>query len=329
VSAFVSGLCPGLQFSQTVVGRALPGKAPKGESMKFKFLSGLILVGLCTGCGTGVNPTPRNANAPSKGPAAHVILIVEENQGYSTIVDQNRMPWLKALGDKYGVATNYYSDEKGSLLDYLWLSSGGNELTFGCNGNLCTHTITDSNIFRELNKAGMSWNVYADSLPKFGFMGLFAGSYAKRHNPAVWYSDVIKSPEQQQNIIPFTQFPVDVAAKNLPDYSIIIPNLEDDAHNGTPETADEWLKTNIAPLLDSQYFLAGGKSVMFITFDNGDKDEQGRVFTAVVGQSVIPGVTVNTSFKHENTLRTTMQLLGLKNYPGASATAAPMNEFFK
>lgn len=297
--------------------------------MKFKFLSVLTLVGLCAGCGNGVNPTPRNANAPSKGPAAHVILIIEENHSYSTVVDQNRMPWLKALGDKYGLATNYYSDEKGSLLDYLWLSSGGNESKFGCGGNQCSHTITDNNIFRELNKAGMSWNVYADSLPKFGFMGMFAGNYAKRHNPAAWYSDVIKSPEQQQNIVPFTQFPVDVAAQNLPDYSIIIPNLENDAHNGTPEAADQWLKTNIARLLKSRYFQGKQNNVMFITFDNGENDEQGHVFTAVVGQSVIPGVRVNTPCKHENTLRTIMQLLGLKNYPGASAKAVPMNEFFK
>ena len=297
--------------------------------MKTKVLSILILAGLCAGCGNGVNPTPRKANAPSRGPAAHVILIIEENHSYSTVVDQGRMPWLKALGDKYGIATNYFSDEKGSLLDYLWLSSGSNESKFGCGGNQCSHAITDNNIFRQLNKAGMSWNVYADSLPKFGFMGMFAGNYAKRHNPAVWYSDVTKSRDQQQNVVPFTQFPVDVAAHNLPDYSIIIPNLKDDAHNGTPEAADQWLKTKIAPLLHSNYFHAGENTVMFITFDNGDNDEQGQVFTAVVGQSVIPGVKVNTPFKHENTLRTIMQLLGLRNYPGASATAAPMNEFFK
>jgi phosphatidylinositol-3-phosphatase len=300
-----------------------------GGQMKTKLLSLLILAGLCAGCGNGLSPTPRKANAPSKGPAAHVILIVEENHSYSTVVFQNQMPWLKALGEKYGIATNYYSDEKGSLLDYLWLSSGSSELSFGCNGDQCTHTITDGNIFREINKAGMSWNVYADALPGFGFMGMFAGNYAKRHNPAVWYSDVANSPEQQQNVVPFTQFSVDVAARNLPDYSIIIPDLEDDAHNATPETADQWLKTNIGPLLDSQYFQAGENTVMFITFDNGDNDQQGQVFTAVVGQNVIPGVKVNTPFQHENTLRTIMQLLGLNNYPAASATAVPMNEFFK
>jgi phosphatidylinositol-3-phosphatase len=300
----------------------------KGGQMKTKFLSLLILAGVCAGCGSGVNPTPRKANAPSRGSAAHVILIVEENQSFSTVYHK-QMPWLSALGDKYGIATNYFSDKKGSLLDYLWLSSGSSEQSFGCDGNRCTHAITDGNIFRELNKAGMSWNVYAESLPNPGFMGMFAGNYAKRHNPAVWYSDVVNNPAEQQNVVPFTQFPVDIAARNLPDYSIIVPNLQDDAHNGTPQMADQWLKANIGPLLNSQYFQAGQDSVMFITFDNGNNDVQGQVFTAVVGQSVIPGVKVSTPFRHENALRTIMQLLGLKNYPGASATAAPMNDFFK
>jgi len=238
------------------------------------------------------------------------------------------MPWLSSLADKYGLATNYYSNEKGSLLDYLWLSSGSGERKFGCDGNQCGHTISDSNIFRELNKAGMSWNLYADSLPHPGFMGAFAGSYVKRHNPAAWYSDVANDPQQRENILPFTQFAVDLAANDLPVYSIIVPNLKDDAHNGTPAEADEWLKKNIGPLMQSSYFKNGTNNVMFITFDNGKDDEQGRVFTAVIGQNVVPGVKVNTYFRHENTLRTIMELLGLKNFPGASASVQPMDEFF-
>jgi len=115
--------------------------------MKTKLLSGLLLAGICTACGNGATPTPRTANAPSKGPAAHVILIVEENQSFSTVY-HNQMPWLSTLGDKYGIATNYFSDEKGSLLDYLWLSSGSAEVHFGCGANQCKHTVTDTNIFR-------------------------------------------------------------------------------------------------------------------------------------------------------------------------------------
>lgn len=296
--------------------------------MKLQFFALVGLFCVCAGCGNGPSPTARHADRPSAGPAAHVFLVVEENQGFSTVY-HNQMPWLSALGDKYGIATNYYSDEKGSLLDYLWLSSGNNESAFACDGNQCGKTIHDNNIFRELNKAGMSWNVYADSLPNAGFMGTSSGEYVKRHDPALWYSDIVSNSAQRQNVIPFTQFAVDLAANNLPDYAMIVPNLKHDAHDGTPEAADQWLKTNIGPLLDSPYFQHGSSNVLIVTFDNGDHDHEGQVFTAVAGQNVIPGAKVNTPFRHENTLRTIMELLGLKNFPGASATAQPMNEFFK
>jgi hypothetical protein len=175
----------------------------------------------------------------------------------------------------------------------------------------------------------MSWKVYAESLPSVGFMGDSSGNYVKRHNPAPWYSDVANDPAQQQNMVPFTQFAGDLAANRLPNYSLIVPNLQDDAHDGTPAMADDWLKQNIAPLLSSTYFGAAGDGVMFITFDNGDGDAQGQVFTGVIGPGIVRGIKVSTSFRHENTLCTIMGLLGLTNFPGASATAAPMHEFFK
>ena len=68
---------------------------------------------------------------------------------------------------------------------------------------------------------------------------------------------------------------------------------------------------------------------MFVTFDNGDRDAQGLIFTAVIGPNVIRGVKVKAPFRHENTLRTMLELLGLKQFPGGSASAVPMNEFFK
>jgi len=276
-------------------------------------------------------PTPAPAPTPAPTPAPpppHVVLLIEENHSFSTVYPTG-MPYLSSLGDANGIATNYSSDEAGSMLDYLWLSSGSGEEAFGCGGWGCSQTITDDNIFREINKAGMSWKVYAEALPSVGFLGANSGEYVARHDPAVWYSDIVDDVAQQQNVVPFTQFAGDLANNNLPNYSIIVPDLLDDAHDGTIQAADSWLQTNIGPFLASSYFQAGSNTVMFITFDNGDDDAQGLVFTGVIGPNVIPGVKVSTAYRHENTLRTIMGLLGLTTYPGASATAAPMNEFFQ
>lgn len=258
----------------------------------------------------------------------HVVLIVEENRSFSTVYPYG-MPWLSWLGNTYGIATHYYSDESGSMLDYLWLSSGSGEHVFGCAGWGCSETITSDNIFRELNRAGLSWKVYAESLPWAGYMGSSYGYYVKRHNPAAWYSDLVYSWTQRKKMVPFTQFSKDLAANTLPNYSLIIPNLMHDAHNGTMAMADWWLKQNIGPLLSSPYFRTGGNGVLFITFDNADGDAQGHIMTAVVGPNVISKVKVSSWFRHENTLRTMMELLGLSRFPGASASAAPMSEFMK
>jgi phosphatidylinositol-3-phosphatase len=305
--------------------------------MKIKGIALLIAVAACVSCGGG--PTPRAQRQPveqrpSEAAASsisvtsrHVILIIEENRSYSSVYPLG-MPWISQLAQKYGIATNYYSDQSGSLLDYLWLSSGSGETAYGCSGGGCSQVIPSNNIFRQVNKAGRSWKVYAESLPYAGFMGSSSGAYVKRHNPAAWYSDVVNSSTQQKKMVPFTQFAADLTANALPGYSVIIPNLLHDAHDGTMATADQWLKQNLTPLLNSSYFNASGTGVLFVTFDNGNGDAQGQVFTAVIGPQVLKGVKVGTHYRHENTLRTVMELLGLSVYPGASSSASPMNEFF-
>ena len=298
--------------------------------MRFRRLALVCLAAIGVGCGGGNGPVLSRQSIPGTGgrPVAHVFLVIEENHSFSTIY-HNQMPWLSAVGDQYGIATNYFSDEQGSLLDYLWLSSGSGELNFGCSGAGCKQTITGDNIFRQMIKAGISWKLYADSLPKCGFMGVASGNYVKRHDPAAWYSDVANNSQQQQNIVPVNQLQIDLAKDTLPTYSIIVPDLAHDAHNGTPKAADAWLKQNIGPLLNSRHFQAGSNSVLFITFDNADLDTQGQVLTVVAGEHVVPGIKVGTPFRHENTLRTILELLGINDYPGASATAAPMSEFFR
>ncbi len=306
-----------------------------------KFLLALIL--LCSSGGrkllaqdTAVAPDPNelavgtlSATPSMLLPArAHVVLIIEENRSFSSVYPYG-MPWLSALGNAHGIATDYHSDESGSLLDYLYLSSGNAEWSFGCNGGVFSQPITSNNIFRQLNRAGLSWKVYAESLPYAGFMGSYSGDYVKRHNPAAWYSDVVYSWTQRKKMVPFAEFANDLADNALPQYSIIIPNVVHDGHSGTMAMADSWLKEKITPLLDSYYFKTDGTGVLIITFDNGNYDHAGRVFTAVVGPSMADGVKVDLWFRHENTLRTMMELLGLTDYPGAAAYVQPMVEFLK
>jgi acid phosphatase len=298
---------------------------------------------------------PASAQVPASG---HIILVIEENTSFNTTV--SFMPWLTNQGNINGYANNFTTDSGGSLLDYLWLSSGSCHTTvncapstmptntndFNCDGEACgggtPGVITDDNIFRELDAAGISWKVYAESLPNVGYLDDGPYPYVRRHNPAVWYSDVFND---QSKVVPFEDpnvgFAADMANGTLPTYSIIIPNLEDDAHDcpggGDASTcsaavrvgpADDWLANNVAPVLNQPFFQPGGDGLLIITFDNGDFDDPGQVYTAFIGPNVIPGTVSNTAYMHENTLRTILDSLGITNYMGAAVNASDMFDFF-
>ena len=104
------------------------------------------------------DPPPPPSPAPAVPPSTHVVLVIEENHSFDQVV--SNMPWLVAQGKKYGFATNYHADTPGSLMDYLWLSSGSchsavnctlpvGTHSFACSGDSCSSPITDDNIFRE------------------------------------------------------------------------------------------------------------------------------------------------------------------------------------
>jgi hypothetical protein len=278
--------------------------------------------------GGGSTPQGGSGTVPHSG---HVVLIIEENHTFNEVMAS--MPWLTAQGSQYAFANNYFADEPGSLLDYLWLSSGSGEQQFGCTGAACASPITHDSIFSELTRNGLTWKVYAQGLPSIGWMGGDSGAYTARHNPAKWYSDVINDPSMQKNIVPFGQLALDIATGHLPNYSLIIPDVNNDAHNGTLGQADGFLQSSVAPLLmNHPAFQAGGDGLMIVTFDECDGAVGAcpqHIYTAVIGPNVKPGFQSDVKYRHENTLRTLLEALGVHTFPGASNTAAPMADFFK
>jgi hypothetical protein len=295
----------------------------------------------------------------------HVILVIDENSSFDDVMDN--MPWLTGKGSANGYASNYLSDNGGSLLDYLWLASGSCHSSanctlpkgthdFHCNGNDCYYPgsttsdpITDDNIFRELNNAGLSWKVYAQSYSLAGGTVTTPDnhngtSYYRRHNGATWYSDILSNVNKSaNNIVDLTQLTTDLAAGKLPAYSIIVPDGNHDAHDCPVgkssctlqqklSAADGFLSSTLEPILATSDFLSGGDGLLIVTFDEcGGGTDNGcgsAVYTALIGPQVIPHTVSAVRYKHENTLRTILEALGIKNYPGASATAAAMSDFF-
>jgi len=273
------------------------------------------------------SPTPSPTPTPSSQPSfAHVVLLVEENHSYSDVIGNSAMPYLNSLAQQYGLAAQYYADAHPSLPNYFMLTVGMTET----DTDSFTGVVSDDNVVRELVKAGKTWKCYAEAIPSAGYVGGDVPPYLRQHNPFSFLSDVQNDPAQAANIVPFTQFASDLASNSLPQYSFVVPDIMDDAHTGTLPQADSWLQQNIAPLIANANFQNSG--LLVITFDESETTDTahggGHVPTAIVSSQAKKSYVSQTLFQHESTLRLTLSASGVNVFPGASASAPSMAEFF-
>lgn len=279
------------------------------------------------GCGSSahnfVDPPP----SPAAAPIGHVVLVVEENHSFSEVIGNAAMPYFNSLASTYGLATQYYADTHPSIGNYFMLTTG--QIVTNIEA-VTPATVTADNIVRDLLGAGKTWKSYAESLPSAGYLGGDVYPYAQHHNPFVFLQDAIV-PAQVNNIVPFTQFATDLAANQLPNFSFVVPNQLNNAHDGTLAQADTWLSQNIGPLISSPLFQKDG--LLIIVFDESDFTDLtnggGQVAAVVVSARAKKGFQSVTLYQHQSTLRFILSSLGATDFPGLSAVAPDMNEFLQ
>lgn len=274
--------------------------------------------------------------------ADHVFLVVLENHSFDHVIGSSSMPYLNGLASQNSLAANYFADTHPSIGNYFMLTTG----QIISNDDAFPGPVSADNLARAFAGAGKTWKAYMQSIPSQGYIGGDVLPYVKHHNPFAYFTDVA-GPDGQHatalaaNIVPMTQLPADTAANALPNFGLIIPDIDNDAHDcpggstSCPDSArlsaaDTWLSSNIDPLIKSPAF---ANSVLIITFDEGDITDLahvgGQVATVLVGSHVKTGFRSTTFFQHESTLRLILDLLKVSDHPGASANAAVMNEFFQ
>jgi acid phosphatase len=290
----------------------------------------------------------------------HVFMIMEENQSFSQIFpsgaatncSSSGMPYLCGLALKNGLALQFYSNNHGSLLDYLYDTSGATWTgsPASCTGSACSSegAITGDNIIRALAAAHKTWRGYFEGMPSQGYMGGDTNDYVQHHNPFIWYSDVADSSSEQDNMYPFTQLAKDVKANTFRNFNYIVPNVLHDADGtGTQSAsallsaADSWLKTNIAPLLSTPTFHPGGDGILMLVFDEGavggksgdtSSDNScsptqssgcgGHVAFVMIGPNVSSGSTTSNTYHFQDMLHTIIHLLGMSDYMNGASGAA-------
>jgi acid phosphatase len=267
----------------------------------------------------------------------HVVVVLEENQSYSAVIGSASMPYLNGLASQNALATQYYANTHPSIGNYFMLTAG----QLVTNNDSLNTTVNVDNIVRHLLTAGKTWKSYAESLPAVGYIGGDQYPYIRHHNPLSYFSDVANSNVQRLNLVPFTQFGADLTNNQLPNYSFVVPNQNHNAHDCPTSptgctnavklaTADTWLKNNIGPLFNNPGFQQDG--ILILVFDEGFNTDTahggGHVVALAVGPGVRKGFKSTAFYQHQNVLRTTLDALGVHNYPGNGGSSADMTDLF-
>jgi hypothetical protein len=285
-------------------------------------------LGLVRACDTQTPaPSAVGSGAPNVAPPqfSRVVVIVEENRNYAGVIGNASAPYMNRLAQQYGLATQYYADAHPSIGNYFMLAVGD---TITSDDDYSA-IVTRDNVVRALLAAGKTWKSYAEDLPAVGYTGPGHGRYARKHNVFALLSDVANDTVQAKRLVPFSQFAADLKNDSLPNYTFIVPNLCNDAHDCPLSVADRWLQTNIDPLIQSPTFQRDG--LLIITFDESGSDGShggGRVAWVAVSPKSKRAYQSGALYQHESTLRLTLEALGVNTFPNQAATAPAMGEFF-
>lgn len=258
------------------------------------------------------------ARSFSQSPPDHIVIVIFENRPYDTIVNNAAAPYINTLlnNNHTALLTNSYGLTHPSQPNYIMLFSGSNQGV--TNNNIPTGLpFTTPNLGASLLNKGLTFVGYSEDLPYTGFADSIYARYVRKHNPWVnWQGNGINGIPAALNKS-FIDFPSNY--NNLPTISIIVPNLDNDMHDGSVNMADTWLHNNLDAYVQ---WCVNNNSLFIVTFDEDNTLFNNHIPTFFTGANIIPG-SYNQPVNHYNILRTLEELYQLP-YEGISADSSAL-----
>jgi hypothetical protein len=258
---------------------------------------------------------------------SHVIIIIMENEEYSSVIDNVLMPNLNKWAKQYTLLSQYYAVTHPSLPNYIALTSGD---THNIKSD-CTNCFLNSQSLPDLIEAsGRTWKAYMEDMPSPCFIG-DQGLYAQKHDPFIYYNSIRNNQQRCQNIVPMTQLASDLSNNQLPNYSWISPNLCNSGHNCKLDTVDSWLGNVVPMIMKSPAF--DKNSLLVLTFDEGDskssccglpKSAGGQIVTVLISPLVKTNFEDRTPYDHYSLVKTIAAAWGLEPLGHAADPKTPL-----
>lgn len=287
------------------------------------------------------------AHAESSAPIVFLIVIENRNwTGTGGIAGSSEAPYInKTLVPMAAVANNYFNPPGNhpSLPNYLWMEAGKN---FGVHADGLPseyHQGTHSHLTELLDKAGISWRAYEESIsgkvcplePEGSHDSSGSTLYEPRHFPQIYFDDMTddRNPKSSyciERARPFTALAGDLKDNKIGRYNFVTPNMCDDGHDPCGGNAiahvDTWLKDNLPTILNSAQYKAGNV-VVFITADEAQNGDGPIPFLAL-GDGLKRGYKNEVHYTHSSLLRTLEEIFKVSPMLGDAANATDLSDLF-
>jgi phospholipase C len=284
----------------------------------------------------------------------HILVIVEENKDYTTIMEGTLAPNIVRLAKTYGTATQMFGERHPSQPNYVAMLGGD---TFGIADDR-PHIVDKPHLGTQLRAKGLDWRAYLEDLPAPGWMANNVspppGQYADKHTGFTNFKSThdMSAAEKAAHLVGFDALHADLRSGKVPAFAYVIPNLCNDMHGVTGVCNDgntvvmrgDAIVAGLVHEIQASpiWTKPGTNTAIVITWDeNGSftpesccvKDANnpggGRVATVVVTNHGPAGVADPTPYDHYSLLRTIEDAFGLDHLVHADdATVLPMVPLF-
>ena len=140
------------------------------------------------------------------------------------------------------------------------------------------------------------------------------------------FTNIQKNPERCKQIVNADQLNQDIADGNLPDFSLYIPDLNNDGHDTGVAFADRWYESSFSPRIKDPAFMKG--MLLITTFDESGLSLRNQIYTSFVGSMIKPGTVSHKHYNHYSILKTVEGLLGLDSLGSGDKSAAQIDDVF-
>ena len=246
---------------------------------------------------------------------AHIVIVIEENRSQANILGNKSAPFLNALAAGGANMAQSFAETHPSEPNYLALFAGN---TFGVTKDSCpVDAGAAPNLASELLAAGYTFVGFAEGLPAVGSTVCSAGKYARKHVPWANFTNVPPADS-----LPFSAFPMGNYA-SLPTVSFVIPNNDDNMHDGSIAQGDAWLNRELSGYAN---WAVANNGLLIVTWDEDDGGPRNQIPTIIYGAHVQPG-TYPEQINHYNVLSTLEQMYGLPKI-GYAANAPAITDIW-